>query len=211
MKKGLCAIMIVLVVGCTGPEAPSIPGGSEKGKYKEAFLKSKNVNSFERNIDEKNSLSMDFQIDFPGQLIEFRFEASKIYTPVFLLRNGQANQSAGRDIHLGELKIELNGNDITSCVLNECNETKCTGTSKTLAKFSGDLNTDSVYINLSKISLKNAPDCAGITLSPGISNITFKENSHGTMGSPFGAYISTQVISYNRPYLISDIQDVLEE
>lgn len=181
--------------------------------YKEAFWKSKRVINIDSNVDHENPAALDFNLDFQGQLIELNLKTSKLGTFIYTLNNNSQNDESSKhqvpNVMLANLRVEINDQDVTDCLITECNEVKCTASQKSLTSFSGLTSTSRIYLNLAKLDNSNSSQCSDLVLHfNGMNKITFRELNLGAPGKKTGGRVNAQVIVYNRPYKISDIRNV---
>lgn len=212
MRQLLSLISVfTIVIACS--EAPPPP--SPPASYKEALLRSRNVYTISKNMDGYNSISLQFYQQYEGQLIELNFSSSKMNSSYYTVVNADPSsrinlQKTPPAIRLGLLKIELDGVDITSCAVAECNSGSCTGSEEPITNFNGDVSTNSFFLNLSKMANSTSRACSGMDLSQAdkVHTLTFKEM--GNSGSMLkGAHLNAQVIVYNRSNIPSDINQIL--
>ena len=209
--KLVITIFLTILCSCSMPPEDSI---NLSALYKEAFWKTKRVSTIDMNVDENNDVTLEFFLDYPGQLVEVRLKTSKFSTTFYTLNNN--GTSVGTkflpQISFVDLQIELNGTNITSCLLKECNDTKCTGSSSSLLSFSGNIATDEIYLNLSKLDKLTSSECSPLVVNEnGINRLVFKENFSGPLGKKTGGRLSAQVIVYNRTYDVADIQNAFSK
>ncbi len=207
MKKFIAILFLSL--GCS--ETPT-PVSSNPNMLKEALLRSRNVYMLDRNIDYHNPAKISFYQQFADQLIEINFQTQSMNDSQFSVVNSDLSlmeQHLVSDIHLGELDIILDGQNITACVIDECNATNCLGTETVLTSISGDKSTAAVFLNLTKMSQSDLPSCSGLNFSQAdvFHTIIFKESTLVTT-SLKGARLKAQVLVYNRTNKPEDINNI---
>jgi hypothetical protein len=100
--------------------------------------------------------------------------------------------------------VRFNGQDITSCLISECNSTKCDGGTGNIASLTGEFTMEQIYLNLTKLDLSSDPNCSAVNFVAGSMNeLKFEELNSGS-----GARINAQVITYNRTYRSSTIANL---
>ena len=177
-------------------------------QMKDVLLKNRTVYSVDRNLDQNNPIEIKFEKNFADQLIEFNFETKKMNTAIFKVINSSLSKSLPDiSVTLGEMKISLDDNDITACVISECNQTQCDGTGA-LTDISENMNTGKIYLNLSKMDQNTSTACTNLNLETVNAVHSLKLEEIG--GRDKGARVFAQVVVYNRTYFPENIMNVFE-
>ncbi len=210
--KNLFLLLPLFLVACSQSQNEIVVTAE---KYKEALLRTRQVHQVDENIDSNNPIEIVFSSDFTDQLIEVHLEAKNMNSSFYTLVNSDSLVSLNEtnkisSISLGELKVSLDGQDITACLLAECNETFCDGGDGSRTSFNGNFKADKVFLNLSKIDLKSTPECSSININSG--SHTLKLEEIGSSGSNLkGARMMVQVIKYNRTYSPENILNAFNQ
>lgn len=211
--KFLLLVPLVVLASCSKETVTE-----DVNAYKEAILRTKNVYSISKNLDKNNPIELKYNTSFGNQLVEFNIEAAKMNNAFISVVNGDTGSKKKRrkirpkhDVLLAQLKISIDGIDVTQCLISECNKTNCANSDTVLEKFSGEFNTKKMYLNLTKIEKENSEDqdfCIPEGLVSGNSIHILKIEEAGT--GFVGAYIKAQVISYNRTFNINSISNAFK-
>lgn len=212
-----CFLIITFAMMFLGACSQSLPVESKVGLYEEALLRTRNVFIADRNIDIGNPLNIDFYQEYPGQLVELVFKTQKMNSSFYTVQNSDQTaifqlRKDLDEVNLGLLKIEFDGVDVTNCIVAECNSTKCVGQETDLTGFSGSLEVDGIYLNLTKMSQSSNLDCSGLDLSIGetVHRISFKEVGTSKINVLHGARLTAQIVVFNRTHKPQDILNVVQ-
>lgn len=198
----LWIVCFTLLIGCSQDNQT----GRTIEFYKDVLLRTVQSYSIDRNLDSDNPVQIDFFYKFEGQLAELVLETSQMNSFYYSIVNSDSAKKIISIPSLGQLKVELNGNDITSCIVSECNQTKCVDQASDISSLTGNFAIARMYLNLSKIK----SSCSGVSFTPGEMN-SLKLFENGSSASQIkGARIRAQVLVYNRPYKVQDIQNLFE-
>ncbi|MFG1486102.1 hypothetical protein [Halobacteriovorax sp. RZ-2] len=176
-------------------------------KFREALLRSRNIVQVSRNIDQYNSLNLNFNLNFETQLVELAYSVKKPNNTVITLLNKDRVNSLefkkNNSIAEGSVDILLNGTSIRNCLITECVETKCTG--EISDNLEGLYSTENIYLNLQKIK---AGTCGTVNMANGNNVVTF-QHIVDPFGSDYQALnVKAKVITYNVSYGPKGVNDV---
>lgn len=177
--------------------------------YKEAVLRTRDVYQIDKNIDGGNPASIEFLTDFPGQLIEINFKIEEMNSVFYTLNNGNWTTPPpvrNKNKQISELKIELNGVDITACLLEECNSTSCHGSPTPITEFKDNVSTENLFINLAKVLKSTSVNCntAELVSEGSVNSLVFKEATVPNLPTSRGGRLVAQVLIYKRPHTPDD-------
>lgn len=174
---------------------------------KKALIRSRNITNISENIDASNTAEFSFLSDFPNQLIELNLEISPMSNSelTVLNQNGeQFTESKKNKIDSsGTLDVLLNNQSISSCLVAQCEEIKCSSSDEGSLKVF--FKSDKIFLNLSKVS----SSCVGNLLTNGLNNLKFiyVNNANGAIYQ--GVRLKAQIITYNMTYTPKGMKNVI--
>lgn len=190
MKLLIYFFVLITLMSCMQPN----PDPAYVLKLKKGLLRSRNVYRTSTNVDIYNEASIRFERKFENQLIELNVEVSPFSTTDLLVlnENGMNLSRKLKSTFYGNVDILMNGQSIHSCLVEQCQNLKCSNNIEN--DLSGQYSTNKFFLNLSKL---NTTNCPTFQINEGINVVSFihvKDNS----GPEFqGARVKAQVITYS--------------
>jgi len=204
MKRILSA---VLVSSLLGPVALA----ESLERLQELVQKNRAMISHNASIDSENPESVDFKTDLNNQLVELNLKSSRLNDTFVSAINYPSLRIASKsmltpptNVLLGDLQIWLDGCDVTTALITQCNTNQCWDSNPTTPRtvLSGLFGTE-IYLNLSALNPQMISGC-----TPAVGQTSFFDSTHTTHRLEFrenggvgkGGSLNYQVIIYHKAY-----------
>lgn len=203
MNKICCFIILCLgVISC----APSVTQKSDLSEG-EKSLRERFVFSTKSNVDVSNSLHLNFFAKNKYQLTELELNIKEGNSSFFSVLNSDSSAKKRMNSN-ADISIKLNGADITSCIINQCNLKQCTTEAQAVSSLKVGFQTNRLNINLSKIV--NDPICNAAIKSNKMNTLEFSA-INDSVTNPSFIEIDASIVTFNRSYSALKMSAFLSE
>lgn len=213
-KKNTSAKHVLFMSGVLALGTVSNAFGQTLTELTSLVQRSRSVIQNNASIDDQNPESITFTTAIGNQLVELSLRGTRLNDSFVTAINypgterGRGHKSLAlpaSSIQFGDLRIHLDGCDVTSALLAQCNSNQCwdANPSEPHADWSGSFGT-AIHLNLSVLNPSAVPGCTAV---PGQTSF-FEANltshtlqfSEGVIGQGKGGTLNYQVIIFNKAY-----------